>query len=82
MRDSHNYRIRMMTPDGAVKTFAGNGSEGNKDATNPLRASFAYPGGRARAGTQRAMSQRCSVLFVRGHERVLFRAGRYGSGRT
>jgi sugar lactone lactonase YvrE len=45
--DSHNNRIRKITPDGTTTTFAGRGSQGAEDATDPLRARFAYPRGLA-----------------------------------
>ncbi|MCI4355000.1 MAG: hypothetical protein L3K06_06505, partial [Thermoplasmata archaeon] len=45
--DSHNHRVRKVTPDGTATTFAGTGSQGFKDATSPLDARFAYPRGLA-----------------------------------
>ncbi len=45
--DSHNNRIRVMSSEGVVTTFAGTGSLGKDDATDPLAATFAYPRGLA-----------------------------------
>jgi sugar lactone lactonase YvrE len=45
--DTLNNLIRLMTPDGAVKTFAGSGVGDRSDAVNPLRAGFSYPRGLA-----------------------------------
>jgi sugar lactone lactonase YvrE len=45
--DSHNHRIRKVTPDGITTTFAGTGAQGFRDAASPLDARFAYPRGLA-----------------------------------
>lgn len=45
--DSHNHRIRKVTPEGVVTTFAGSGDQGASDAVDPLDANFAYPRGLA-----------------------------------
>lgn len=41
--DVFNHMIRMISPSGAVRTFAGNGQPGSADDTNGLRASFHFP---------------------------------------
>jgi hypothetical protein len=45
--DSHNNRIRAMTAGGKVTTFAGNGTSGEVDATDPRKAELSYPRGLA-----------------------------------
>jgi hypothetical protein len=45
--DSHDNRIRAMTPTGDVTTFAGTGANGMTDAASPLSATFSYPRGLA-----------------------------------
>jgi hypothetical protein len=45
--DTGNARIRAITPDGVVTTFAGNGEGASVDAQDPLSASFISPRGLA-----------------------------------
>ncbi len=45
--DSHNNRIRAITKQGTVSTFAGTGVVGSADSKDPLQATFAYPRGLA-----------------------------------
>jgi hypothetical protein len=42
--DTHNHRIRMITPQGYVSTLAGTGERGHLDEEGTV-AQFAYPGG-------------------------------------
>jgi sugar lactone lactonase YvrE len=42
--DKDNHRIRMITPEGEVTTFAGSGKEGHEDGLG-TRASFSFPVG-------------------------------------
>ncbi len=41
--DTRNHRIRVVTPEGVMKTLAGQGKAGFKDADDPLQAQFNAP---------------------------------------